>query len=170
MDVSLLGVIAWWKQALVVFFMLVCVVLIVLVLLQKGRGAGLSAAFGGAGGQSAFGSKTGDVFTWITIVAAVVFLLLAMVTSVSFGPDDPDEAMATLSQPGPSSAPAGGMTPPPMQPPSTETLPPPESVPMTETVPPAAALPGASAELAGGEVTEEAPAGEGEAATEGEGE
>ena len=93
MDVSLLGVIAWWKQLLVVVFAVVCVLLIILVLLQKGRGGGLSAAFGGAGGQSAFGSKTGDVFTWVTIVAAGVFLLLAIASSYFWVPEDPDKLM-----------------------------------------------------------------------------
>ena len=93
MDVSLLGVIAWWKQALVCTFVVVCVLLIILVLLQKGRGGGLAAAFGGAGGQSAFGSKTGDVFTWVTIVAAGVFLLLAIAASYFWVPEDPDKLM-----------------------------------------------------------------------------
>ena len=36
--------------------------LIALVLIQRGRGGGLAGAFGGAGGQSAFGTKAGDVF------------------------------------------------------------------------------------------------------------
>ena len=37
--------------------------LIFLVLIQRGRGGGLAGAFGGAGGQSAFGTKAGDVFS-----------------------------------------------------------------------------------------------------------
>ncbi|MDP6059564.1 MAG: preprotein translocase subunit SecG, partial [Pirellulaceae bacterium] len=41
--------------------------LILLVLIQRGRGGGLAGAFGGAGGQSAFGTKAGDMFTRITI-------------------------------------------------------------------------------------------------------
>ena len=65
---SLLGLIKWYWQALAIVMIIVSLFLIILVLLQKGRGGGLSAAFGGAGGQSAFGSKTGDVFTWVTIV------------------------------------------------------------------------------------------------------
>jgi len=67
-------------------FLIVCVLLIVVILLQKGRGGGLGAAFGG-GGQSAFGTRTGDVFTWITIVLTGLFLLLAIGTSVAIRPE-----------------------------------------------------------------------------------
>ncbi|MBN2377319.1 MAG: preprotein translocase subunit SecG [Sedimentisphaerales bacterium] len=90
MNLVMLGVaestIPWWVQALAVLFVIVCLLLIVIVLLQKGRGGGLSAAFGGAGGQSAFGSKTGDVFTWATIVIVGVFLVLSMVLTVVYKP------------------------------------------------------------------------------------
>ena len=50
--------------------------LIGLVLLQRGRGGGLAGAFGGMGGQSAFGTKAGDVFTRITIGVATAWILL----------------------------------------------------------------------------------------------
>lgn len=58
------------------------VVLIILVLLQRGRGGGLAGAFGGMGGQSAFGTKAGDIFTRITIVVAVIWVLAAGYTGV----------------------------------------------------------------------------------------
>lgn len=99
MDLNLLGTIAWWKQAFAVFFIIVCIVLIVIVLLQKGKGGGLSAAFGGAGGQSAFGSKTGDVFTWATIVVVGVFLLTAMLLTVHYKPEDPDREFGLTAPP-----------------------------------------------------------------------
>ncbi len=51
--------------------------LMIIILLQRGRGGGLAGAFGGAGGQSAFGTKAGDVFTWITVVTATIWVLLA---------------------------------------------------------------------------------------------
>jgi len=64
---------------LVIFvFLFSCLLLIGIILLQKGRGGGLSSAFGGAGGASPFGTKTGDVFTWITVVLAGIFLLCAL--------------------------------------------------------------------------------------------
>jgi preprotein translocase subunit SecG len=50
--------------------------LIGLILLQRGRGGGLAGAFGGIGGQSAFGTKAGDVFTRITIGVASAWILL----------------------------------------------------------------------------------------------
>jgi preprotein translocase subunit SecG len=53
--------------------------LICLVLIQRGKGGGLAGAFGGAGGSSAFGTKAGDVFTTITVVTALVWILLAMI-------------------------------------------------------------------------------------------
>ena len=51
--------------------------MMMIILLQRGRGGGLAGAFGGAGGQSAFGTKAGDVFTWITVVTATLWVLLA---------------------------------------------------------------------------------------------
>ena len=62
----------------IVLFIIVCVFMILLILIQKGRGGGLASAFGGAGGNTAFGSKTGDVLTWATSVVFGVFLLLAV--------------------------------------------------------------------------------------------
>src|SRR5436190_4917133 len=59
-------------------FIIVCLFMILLVLIQKGRGGGLASAFGGAGGNTAFGSKTGDVLTWATSVVFGVFLVLAI--------------------------------------------------------------------------------------------
>jgi preprotein translocase subunit SecG len=63
---------------LMVLMFLVAVFLILLVLIQRGRGGGLAGAFGGMGGQSAFGTKAGDLFTRITIVAAAVWILLCV--------------------------------------------------------------------------------------------
>ncbi len=62
-----------------VLFVICCVVLILMVLIQKGRGGGLSAAFGGGMASGILGSKTGDFLTWATIVLVSVFLTLAVV-------------------------------------------------------------------------------------------
>jgi len=59
-------------------FIIVCLFMILIVLIQKGRGGGLASAFGGAGGNTAFGSKTGDVLTWATSVVFGIFLVLAI--------------------------------------------------------------------------------------------
>jgi preprotein translocase subunit SecG len=65
---------------LMTVLMLVGVLLIFIILLQRGRGGGLAGALGGMGGQSAFGTRAGDVFTKITIVLAVVWVVLAGVS------------------------------------------------------------------------------------------
>lgn len=52
--------------------------LILLILIQRGRGGGLAGALGGMGGQSAFGTKAGDLFTRITIGVAAVWILLSV--------------------------------------------------------------------------------------------
>jgi preprotein translocase subunit SecG len=68
--------------SLTTLFLIICVFLILLVLIQKGRGGGLASAFGGAGGNTAFGSKTGDVLTWATSVVFGVFLLIAVLLNL----------------------------------------------------------------------------------------
>lgn len=54
----------------------VSLLLILIILLQRGRGGGLTGALGGMGGQSAFGTKAGDVFTRITVVLAIIWVVL----------------------------------------------------------------------------------------------
>lgn len=54
--------------------------LILLVLIQRGRGGGLAGALGGMGGQSAFGTKAGDLFTKITIGVATFWILLCILS------------------------------------------------------------------------------------------
>ncbi len=56
--------------------------LICLILIQRGKGGGLAGAFGGAGGSSAFGTKAGDVFTRVTMIAAAVWIALNMLLVV----------------------------------------------------------------------------------------
>lgn len=70
-----------------IVFCIVCLLLIIVILLQRGRGGGLAGAFGGAGGHSAFGAKTGDVFTWVTVALTGVFLLLAIIANFVFEPE-----------------------------------------------------------------------------------
>lgn len=60
-------------------FVAICLFMILLVLVQKGRGGGLASAFGGMGGGTAFGAKTGDVLTWTTAIVFGIFVVLAVV-------------------------------------------------------------------------------------------
>lgn len=77
---------------LMILLMLVGLFLILLILVQKGRGGGLAGAFGGAGGQSAFGTKAGDVFTKITIVTATIWICLAALIVVVLARENADPA------------------------------------------------------------------------------
>lgn len=61
-------------------------VLVLVVLIQKGRGGGLSSAFGGIG-SSLLGTKTGDFLTWVTICLVTVWLLLSVVAAKWFRPE-----------------------------------------------------------------------------------
>ncbi|MBK8268992.1 MAG: preprotein translocase subunit SecG [Planctomycetes bacterium] len=65
----------------------ISLLLIGLILLQKNRGSGLSGAFGGVGGHSAFGTKTGDFLTWVTVGLVAVFLLLNIAGTFVFVPE-----------------------------------------------------------------------------------
>jgi preprotein translocase subunit SecG len=68
------------QALLMLVLMLTALFLIVLVLIQRGKGGGLAGAFGGMGGQSAFGAKAGDLFTRITIGVAAFWIILCMIT------------------------------------------------------------------------------------------
>ena len=67
--------------------LLLGIFLILLILLQRGKGGGLSGAFGGIGGSSAFGSRAGDAFTRLTIYVATVWILLIMIEIRLVQPD-----------------------------------------------------------------------------------
>ena len=54
--------------------------LILLGLIQRGRGGGLAGALGGMGGQSAFGTKAGDMFTRITVGVAAFWIVLCILS------------------------------------------------------------------------------------------
>lgn len=69
------------------FFWVVCaLILILIILLQKGRGGGLSGAFGGGMAGGLLGSKTGDFLTWITVGLVGVFLLLSVALAKFYKP------------------------------------------------------------------------------------
>jgi preprotein translocase subunit SecG len=72
-----------WSVILAILLMIVSVLLMFIILLQRGRGGGLAGALGGMGGQSAFGTKAGDVFTKITIGMALAWVVLAGVTGMA---------------------------------------------------------------------------------------
>jgi preprotein translocase subunit SecG len=74
-----------WNLVAVVFG-LVCIILILVILIQKGKGGGLSAAFGGGMASGLLGSKTGDFLTWATITVVGVYLVLAVLLARFYKP------------------------------------------------------------------------------------
>lgn len=66
-----------WTHVITSVWALTGVFLVFLILLQRGRGGGLAGALGASAGQSAFGTKAGDVFTRITMGTAVAWISLA---------------------------------------------------------------------------------------------
>ena len=66
---------------LLIVHVFVCLVLIAVILLQAGRGGGLSDMVGGGSTQSIFGTQTNTFMTRATEVCAVVFII----TSLSLG-------------------------------------------------------------------------------------
>ena len=73
-------------KVVAILFVLCSVILILIILIQKGRGGGLSAAFGGGMASGILGSKTGDFLTWVTIVLVGIFLSLAVVMAKFYRP------------------------------------------------------------------------------------
>ena len=83
---------------LLILFLIIAVLLILVVLVQRGRGGGLVGAFGGPGGSSAFGAKTGDVFTVITVVMAALFLIIACLLAFRPSPSNQLESASQNAQ------------------------------------------------------------------------
>lgn len=80
--------------------------LVLVVLIQKGKGGGLSGAFGGGMASNILGTKTGDFLTWFTIVLVGVFLLLGVLmvkyykpTVSDFGTETPVQTQMPAEQP-----------------------------------------------------------------------
>ena len=96
---SLAGVLLGWLMGFLSLF------LILLVLIQRGKGGGLTGALGGPGGHSAFGSKAGDTFTFITIIVASVWALTCAFTMWLLGTHTPTPISDTNISAGPSDQP-----------------------------------------------------------------
>ena len=108
---SLAGTLLGWLMGSLSLF------LILLILVQRGKGGGLTGALGGPGGQSAFGSKAGDTFTVITVVVASIWAFTCAFTmwllgahappvvantdqtSIKAGPGDTDDSDQTTIPP-----------------------------------------------------------------------
>ena len=67
-------------------FLICAVALILIILIQKGKGGGLSGVLGGGMASGILGSKTGDFLTWLTIALVGIFLTLAVVMAKFYRP------------------------------------------------------------------------------------
>lgn len=72
-------------HAVVIFLhILVCIALILIVLLQKGKGADMGAAFGGSS-QTVFGGAGASSFlTKLTTAAAIIFMVTCLLLAFGF--------------------------------------------------------------------------------------
>jgi len=73
---------------LLIIFVPVCILLILMVLLQAGKGGGLSGAFGGVGTSQPFLGARGtvDFLSKLTIYLAIGFMALSLILSIAYGP------------------------------------------------------------------------------------
>jgi len=80
-------------------FLICAVALILIILIQKGKGGGLSGVFGGGMASGILGSKTGDFLTWLTIALVGIFLTLAVVMAKFYKPSISDFGADQAQQP-----------------------------------------------------------------------
>ena len=85
MDFPLFGAFANYALGFSLFF--ISLFLIFIILIQRGRGGGLSGALGGTG-QSAFGSRAGDEMTYITLIVSAIWIFLCVVCIWVLNPKD----------------------------------------------------------------------------------
>ena len=89
-----LAAVPFVMKIVMAFWVLAALILVFIVLIQKGKGGGLSAAFGGIG-SSLLGTKTGDFLTWITISMASLFIVVALVLDKWWRPSTNGPALRT---------------------------------------------------------------------------
>jgi len=97
---------------IIALHILVSIALILIVLLQKGKGADMGAAFGGSS-QTIFGSAGATPFlSKITAAAAIVFMITCLLLAVMYGKGKTSSIMEGVKTPAPvtqqQSAPAEG--------------------------------------------------------------
>ncbi len=110
---------------LISIYVLVCLVLSLVILLQQGRGGDIASAFGGSSSQAAFGARSGaTLLTKATTVAAVLFMLFALVLSI-LGQRGTSSVVSGTPAPAPATRPATtpAPTPAPTTPPAAPAAP-----------------------------------------------
>ena len=82
---SLLAV-SFMMNVIAVIFVICAVLLILLILIQKGKGGGLTGALAGGIASGVLGAKSKEPLTWFTIAFVGVFLFLAVVMAKFYRP------------------------------------------------------------------------------------
>jgi len=101
---------------LTLLHVVVCIALVMIVLLQKGKGASMGAAFGGSS-QTVFGSTGATPFlSKITVATAVIFMFTSLGLALLMGRGASSSLMKGVNvpvatQPAESPAPAGSPAP-----------------------------------------------------------
>jgi len=120
----------WLPTVLTIFHVIVSIFLILVVLLQQGKSADWSGAFGGGGSQATFGARgTGTLLSRATTAAAVIFMFTSLSLTI------------LISRPGGSSVIREGaqqknqQPAPPAQPPATQPGKPPAQPPTQQGQP-----------------------------------
>ena len=120
----------WLPTVLTIFHVIVSIFLILVVLLQQGKSADWSGAFGGGGSQATFGARgTGTLLSRATTAAAVIFMFTSLSLTI------------LMSRPGGSSVIREGaqqknqQPAPPAQPPATQPGQPPAQPPAQQGQP-----------------------------------
>ena len=86
------------KLILILVHISVCVGLILIVLLQRGKGSDMGAAFGGSS-QAIFGSRGATTFLHkVTAAIAIIFMLTSLVLAFLFGRGATTSIMRGVSQ------------------------------------------------------------------------
>lgn len=67
---------------IIAIHVIVSLVLIAVILLQAGRGGGLSESFGGSSTQTLFGTKTSVFLTRATAASAVIYIITCLTLAV----------------------------------------------------------------------------------------
>jgi preprotein translocase subunit SecG len=99
------------ETALYILHVLVCLAMLPIILLQSGKGGGVSAVFGGGGSSNVFGSRGASNFlTRMTTAAAIIFMCTSM--GLSYVSSQSRSVIGEDLVPAPAPAPEqGGMAP-----------------------------------------------------------
>jgi len=85
MDLMLLKI-SFVMHIVSVIWLLNALLLVLIILIQKGKGGGLSGVLGGGGAGGLLGSKTGDFLTWVTVGLCCSFILMTIIMAKGYKP------------------------------------------------------------------------------------